>query len=221
MNRELRMVIVADTNTEESRQVIANLSHNPSIPQTVVTPELVKRIIPIRANPAIGVMFWSSDLQGMVADVEKFAEFIKHEDEIKQAAHTTQKHLSDEETLQQPKILFRTWEEVLAAGEPLEYRDKIIKDDQIYNVEQPNGVTPLESQAPDMEGMLAVYRPISPSHLGTIEDPIPWVSGMNCFADFYYTYNDKLYKVAEGGSMIPCTWAPDSGIWQWELVEEQ
>ena len=56
--------------------------------------------------------------------------------------------------------------------------------------------------------------------LGTIEDPIPWVSGMNCFADFYYTYNDKLYKVAAGGSMMPCTQAPDSGIWQWELIEE-
>lgn len=56
--------------------------------------------------------------------------------------------------------------------------------------------------------------------LGTIEDPIPWVSGMNCFADFYYTYNDKLYKVVAGGSMMPCTQAPDSGIWQWELIEE-
>lgn len=56
--------------------------------------------------------------------------------------------------------------------------------------------------------------------LGTIEDPIPWVSGMNCFADFYYTHNDKLYKVVAGGSMMPCTQAPDSGIWQWELIEE-
>ena len=56
MNRELNMVIVADNNTEEARQLIAQLAENPAIPQTVVTPALVRRILPIRANPAVGVM---------------------------------------------------------------------------------------------------------------------------------------------------------------------
>ena len=85
MDRNIRMVIVADTNTAESRQIIAQLSQNPAIPQTVVTPQLVRRIIPIRANPAVGVMFWATDLQGLAADVESFADYIKHETENRQA----------------------------------------------------------------------------------------------------------------------------------------
>lgn len=85
MERELRMVIVADTNTAESRQLIAQLSENPAIPQTVVTPALVRRILPIRANPAVGVMIWATDLQGLAADVESFADYIKHETENRQA----------------------------------------------------------------------------------------------------------------------------------------
>lgn len=85
MERDIRMVIVADNNTEEARQLIAQLAENPAIPQTVVTPALVRRIIPIRANPAVGVMFWASDLQGLAADVEDFAQYIKRETENKQA----------------------------------------------------------------------------------------------------------------------------------------
>ena len=85
MSRELNMVIVADTNTAEARQLIAQLAENPAIPQTVVTPALVRRILPIRANPAVGVMFWATDLQGLAADVEDFAQYIKHETENKQA----------------------------------------------------------------------------------------------------------------------------------------
>ena len=85
MERNIRMIIVADTNTAEARQLIAQLAANPAIPQTVVTPALVRRIIPIRANPAVGVMFWATDLQGLAADVESFADYIKHETENRQA----------------------------------------------------------------------------------------------------------------------------------------
>ena len=85
MSRELNMVIVADTNTAEARQLIAQLAENPAIPQTVVTPALVRRILPIRANPAVGVMIWATDLQGLAADVESFADYIKHETENRQA----------------------------------------------------------------------------------------------------------------------------------------
>ena len=85
MDRNIRMVIVADTNTAESRQIIAQLAENPAIPHSVVTPALVRRIIPIRANPAVGVMLWSSDLQGLATDVESFADYIKHETENRQA----------------------------------------------------------------------------------------------------------------------------------------
>lgn len=134
---------------------------------------------------------------------------------IRESMNISARYLPDDIAIEQPLNYFREW----SIGAVYEKNDKITYNEQLYNVEQL--VVAEEHQTPNMEGMLAIYRPISPSHLGTIEDPIPWVSGMNCFADFYYIYNDKLYKVAEGGSMIPCTWAPDSGIWQWELVEEQ
>lgn len=109
MDRELRIVIVADTNSAEARAVLDSLADHPEIPQTVVTPKLVERIIPVRANPAVGVMFWSNDLQGMVADVEAFAAYIKGEAEIKAAAHTAQRYVPDEVAFAQPRILFENW----------------------------------------------------------------------------------------------------------------
>ena len=110
MERELRIVVVADTNSAEAREVLNNLSDHPEIPQTVVTPQLVRKIIPIRANPAIGVMFWSNDLQGMVADVEAFAAYIKGEAAVKEAAHTAQRYVPDEVAYAQPRILFEKWD---------------------------------------------------------------------------------------------------------------
>ena len=109
MARELNMVIVADTNTAESRQLIAQLAENPAIPQTVVTPALVRRIIPIRANPAVGVMLWSSDLQGLAADVEAFAAYVKGEAAVKEAAHTAQRYVPDDVAYNQPRVLFDPW----------------------------------------------------------------------------------------------------------------
>lgn len=109
MERELRIVIVADANSAEAREVINSLADHPEIPQTVVTPALVRKIIPVRANPAVGVMFWSTDLQGLAADVEAFAAYVKGEADIKAAAHTAQRYVPDEVALTQPRILFDNW----------------------------------------------------------------------------------------------------------------
>ena len=68
--------------------------------------------------------------------------------------------------------------------------------------------------------MLDIYRPIDQAHTGTLEDPIPWEYGMDCIAGTYYSYNGHIYKVADGGTMAPCVWPPDTaGLWQWELIE--
>lgn len=89
MERNLRMIVVADTNNAESRELISRLSQTPAIPQTIVTPQLVRNILPgIRATPAIGVLFWATDLQGIVADVEAFASYIKGEDAVLSALET-------------------------------------------------------------------------------------------------------------------------------------
>ena len=129
MERELRIVIVADTNNAEAREVLNNLSDHSEIPQTVVTPQLVRNIIPIRANPAIGVMFWSTDLQGMVADVEAFAAYIKGEAEIKAAAHTAQRYVPDEVAFAQPRILFEKWD---GNGVVYEQSDIRLYGEEIY-----------------------------------------------------------------------------------------
>lgn len=89
MERNLRMIVVADTNNAESRELISQLSQTPAIPQTIVTPQLVRNILPgIRATPAIGVLFWATDMQGIVADVEAFASYIKGEDAVLSALET-------------------------------------------------------------------------------------------------------------------------------------
>ena len=111
------------------------------------------------------------------------------------------------------------WEDVLAAGNKLAEGSVLRDGETLYRVVQAGGVTPQENQPPHGEGMLAVYRPIETEHTGTQEDPIPWVYGMDCRAGQYFSYEGHVYRVAEGGDMIPCVWAPGTpGLWQWELV---
>lgn len=127
--------------------------------------------------------------------------------------------ITDTQALQMPD-LFPVWEDLLAAGNKLDQNTVLRDGDTLYRVVQAGGVTPLESQPPHGEGMLAVYRPIDQEHAGTLEDPIPWVYGMDCHAGTYFSYNGHIYQVAEGGDMIPCVWPPDTaGLWQWVLIE--
>lgn len=125
--------------------------------------------------------------------------------------------LTDAVALSIPDLL-PAWQELLAAGEPVQPGVCLVHNGQTYRVVQ--AVTPIESQPPDVEGVLAIYRPIEREHAGTLEDPIPWVSGMDCIAGKHYIHTGKVYRVAEGGTMAPCTWPPDTpGMWQWEVVE--
>lgn len=113
--------------------------------------------------------------------------------------------------------LFPTWEDVLQAGAELAQGHIISKDGQLYRIMQT--IVPRAHQVPGGEGMLAIYRPIDREHAGTPEDPIPWVYGMDCLAGLCYSYEAAVYRVADGGNMIPCVWPPDTpGLWQWEKV---
>ena len=124
--------------------------------------------------------------------------------------------LTDAVALSIPDLL-PAWQELLAAGEPVQPGVCLVHNGQTYRVVQ--AVTPIESQPPDVEGVLAIYRPIEREHAGTLEDPIPWVSGMDCIAGKHYIHTGKVYRVAEGGTMAPCTWPPDTpGMWQWEEI---
>ena len=123
--------------------------------------------------------------------------------------------LSDAVALSVPDLL-PTWDDLLAAGREVSAGVCLVHNGQTYRVVQ--DVTPIESQPPDMDGMLAVYRPIEREHAGTMTDPIPWVSGMDCKEGKYYNYEGKTYLCKS--DMLPCVWPPDTpDMWQWEVVE--
>lgn len=120
--------------------------------------------------------------------------------------------ITDAEALAMPDM-FRTWEEVLEAGEALEANTVLRIGRQLYRVVKQ--VTPQAHQRPDGEGMTALYRPINLTNAGTLEDPIPFVYGMDETAGKYYSYGGKIYLC--NADMTPCVWPPDSpGLWQWE-----
>lgn len=122
--------------------------------------------------------------------------------------------ISDQEALSMPDIL-PTWAELLERGEKIKQGVYLMKDGQCYRAMQ--DVTPIESQPPGADGMLAVYRPIDKEHAGTLGDPIPWVNGMDCYNGKYYSYQGKTYLCKQ--DMTPCVWAPGTpGLWQWEVV---
>ena len=123
--------------------------------------------------------------------------------------------LTDAVALSIPDLL-PAWDELLSAGREVAAGVCLVHNGQTYRVVQ--AVTPLESQPPDMEGILAIYRPVEREHAGTMADPIPWVSGMDCVEGKYYSYEGKTYLCK--ADMIPCVWPPDTpDMWQWEVVE--
>lgn len=122
--------------------------------------------------------------------------------------------LTDAQALSMPDIL-PTWADLLERGEQVAQGVCLIHNGQCYRVVQ--GVTPIESQPPDADGMLAIYRPIDKEHTGTQSDPIPWVSGMDCYTGKYYSHGGKTYLCKQ--DMLPCVWEPGTdGLWQWEAV---
>ena len=113
--------------------------------------------------------------------------------------------------------LFKTWEEVLSAGAQLAADTVLNLDGQLYRVVQP--VTPQAHQRPDGEGMTAIYRPIEPTHTGSLEDPIPFRYGMDVTQGLYYSSGGKVYLC--NLTMPGCVYTPVTpGLWQWSEVTE-
>lgn len=94
-----------------------------------------------------------------------------------------------------------------AAGKRLTY------DGVVYVVIQ--DVTAQAHQPPGADGMLAVYRPIGVNTDGTLDNPIPYIDGMDVDNGKYYSYHGGVYLAK--ADLKPCVWPPDTaGIWQWE-----
>lgn len=103
-----------------------------------------------------------------------------------------------------------------AAGTHYDALEIVNHEGHPYRVVQ--AVDSLEHQPPGAEGMLAIYRPLVPGHAGTLEDPIPFVNGMDVDEGKYYSFSGETYLAKS--DMKPCVWMPGTpGLWQWELVE--
>lgn len=135
---------------------------------------------------------------------------------LKAFVQTNSTSFEDKQALEFP-VLFPVFPDGVNEDGKYVANQIIQNEGQIYRVVQE--VTPQTHQAPHMEGMLAIYRPITLGHNGTLEDPIPFVEGMDCKANKYYSYNDKIYMAIQ--DMKPCVWVPGSAGTDaiWKLVE--
>ena len=107
-DRTIRTIIIFDPNEADSRAMRDALADFPNADMIEV--QRVRSVLPgIRATPSVGVLLWSSDLQGLRSDVEAFAAYIKGEAEIKEAAHVSQRYVPDEVAYAQPRVLFAEW----------------------------------------------------------------------------------------------------------------
>ena len=189
MNRNVNLLVVGDMNNETGRALTAALASDP----TLAVPYRLVHIGEVRA----------------LLPVAKEAAYLASQGEVTAALD----YAADEVAASLPVEIYDAW----TPGEHYA-KDKLLQHGgKLYRVAQELDAS--EVYPPDSEGVLALSRPVEPSHAGTLEDPIPWVYGMDCLAGQYFSYEGKVYRVATGGDMIPCVWAPGTaGLWQWEEV---
>lgn len=80
MSRNTRMVVIFDPNNVESREMMETISAD--LPVDRIEVQRVNKIFPIRATPAVGVLIWADDMQGLVTDVDAFNAYIKGEEDV-------------------------------------------------------------------------------------------------------------------------------------------
>lgn len=114
-------------------------------------------------------------------DIEKWRAMISMA--VKQARQIT----DDQEALS-VKYLYKEW--VCQIGKILKVGEYIQYDDRLYKVLQQHTVQ--ENWTPG-EGTESLYMVVDKLHEGTLEDPIPWESNMECFLGKYYIEDEVLY----------------------------
>ena len=191
----------------------------------LVAPDLTDRFVPIPEGTIVRPGMIYSD--GEFIDdpvtptdiITKYQNLLLERDAQYKAALSvlvaTATTLTDAQALGIQRDLYPVWPDGVDEAGAYRARQVITDNGTLYRVVR--AVTPIESQPPHGEGMLAVYRPIVEGHKGNKNDPIPWVYGMDVKKNKYYSYGGVVYRAAE--NMMPCVWYPDSGIWQWEVVD--
>lgn len=88
MRRNLNITIITDSTTPSLRTLVADISSAIDTPQSVVTPQLVRNVLPRPDGTVVGILIWSTDLQGLKADVASFAAYLRAEDNVVGALST-------------------------------------------------------------------------------------------------------------------------------------
>lgn len=131
---------------------------------------------------------------------------------LRAATQTVAAYAPDDVAADQPLALYDAWK----ADTEYQQDKLLVHNGKLYRVAQ--NLTSSVVYPPDAEGVLALYRPVDKTHAGTLEDPIPYVYGMDCVEGKYYSYEDKLYLCK--ADMPSCIWTPGTaGLWQWEEVQ--
>lgn len=124
--RDVRLMLIFDPNSKDSIEMMNSLNPEDSIEKIEV--QKCSRFLPgIRATPAVGVLLWASDLQGVFSDVQAFANYLRGEAEIKAAAHEAQIYIPDAVAANQPDILLEPWNgdgKAYVKGILVKYEDK-------------------------------------------------------------------------------------------------
>lgn len=96
--------------------------------------------------------------------------------------------ITDDQEALTVKALYKQWTEQI--GKQLNVGEYIQYENVLYRVLQQHTVN--EVWKPGV-GTESLYMVIDKEHEGTLDDPIPWMTGMECFVGKYYIEDDILY----------------------------
>ena len=204
--RDVRLMLIFDPNSKDSLEMLNTLNSEGDIERIEV--QKCRKFLPgIRDTPAVGVLLWASDLQGIMSDVESFANYLKGESEIKAASAVAQRYVPDDVALTQPHVWYDIW-----TSNSVEY---VVGDIRLYGDELYRCLTAHTSQsdwAPDAAPSLWV-KIADPS----VEYP-NWVQPTGS-TDAYasgakVTHNNKKWTSDVDANV----WEP--GVYGWTEVTE-
>lgn len=188
--------------------------------KNLVAPDLTDRFIPIPEGTTVKPGMIYSDGEFMADPVAPADVLTKYQNLLLQrdaqykaviqplaAAATT---LTDAQAVNMPGDVFPTW----PAGTDDEgnyNKGQIIQHNgSLYKVKKTG--TPDTEPGEDN----SMYKLLSTGHAGTLEDPIPFVYGMDVKKNTYYSYVGVTYLCTK--NVKACVDDPESGAKQWEAV---
>ena len=99
--------------------------------------------------------------------------------------------LSDDEALE-VKGIYEQWEKLCERGETVKKGYIFAHGTDLYRVEQPE-YTFVWHYVPGSVGTESLFSHVDEEHKGTINDPIPYVNGMELYAGKYYEQYGVVY----------------------------